>query len=106
MKPAFLRACHSPWRFIPQNVLVILRGLTLAYLTAVGIMAINYKLSLESEFSGWRHLFDFAVVSFVLVFVYHLITFVRCPTYSMFRCGSLLTTFEVVDIHPSVPPQP
>ena len=75
-QPAFLRASHSPWRFIPQNILVILRGLVLAYLTASGIMTIDYKLKEASDFSNWRHFFDFALVTFALVFLYHLITFV------------------------------
>lgn len=79
-KPAFLRASHSPWRFIPQNVLVILRGITLAWLLAGGIMAAKYKLTQESELTNWRHLFDFAVVSFMMAFVYHLITFVSAAT--------------------------
>lgn len=52
LQPAFLRACHSPWRFIPQNILVIIRGIILAYLTAVGVMAAKYKLGVESEFTN------------------------------------------------------
>lgn len=48
----------------------------LAIILAIGIMVANYKLSEESEFSNWRHLFDFAIVSFIFVFVYNLITFV------------------------------
>lgn len=73
--PAFLRASHSPWRFIPQNILVILRGLILAYLVALGIMGTHYKLGLESEHPVWRFLFDFSVISYVLVSLYHIITF-------------------------------
>ncbi|KAI9148134.1 hypothetical protein HJFPF1_11958 [Paramyrothecium foliicola] len=73
--PAFLRASHSPWRFIPQNILVILRGTILAYLTAVGVMTAHYKLTQESDYTNWRHLFDFGIVSFGLVIVYHVITF-------------------------------
>ncbi|CAI6092887.1 unnamed protein product [Clonostachys chloroleuca] len=73
--PAFLRASHSPWRIIPQNVLVILRGFVLAYLSAVTVMVANDKLITESEFTNWRHFFDFAIVSFFLVLVYHIITF-------------------------------
>lgn len=75
-QPAFLRACHSPWRFIPQNVLVILRGIVLASIVATGVMVTHYKLSEESELTNWRHLFDFSIVSFIMVFLYHLITFV------------------------------
>ncbi|KAH8675096.1 hypothetical protein BGZ61DRAFT_361294 [Ilyonectria robusta] len=73
--PAFLRACHSPWRFIPQNILVILRGIVLAFIVATGVMVTHYKLSEESELTNWRHFFDFSIVSFIMVFLYHLITF-------------------------------
>lgn len=75
-QPAFLRASHSPWHIIPQNILVILRGIVLAYLIGLGIMGADYKLGLESEFTNWRFLFDFSVISYVLVTLYHLITFV------------------------------
>ncbi|KAM5342027.1 hypothetical protein ACJ41O_015058 [Fusarium nematophilum] len=78
--PAFLRACHSPWRFIPQNILVILRGLLLVVTTAMGIMVLNYQLSEPSDFSKWRLLFDFADVCFFFVFLYQLITF--CWTFT------------------------
>ncbi|KAH7127467.1 hypothetical protein EDB81DRAFT_662623 [Dactylonectria macrodidyma] len=73
--PAFLRACHSPWRFIPQNILVIIRGVLLAIIVAIGVMIAHYKVHEESEFTSWRHLFDFSILSFVTVFLYHLITF-------------------------------
>ncbi|KAF7552657.1 hypothetical protein G7Z17_g4184 [Cylindrodendrum hubeiense] len=73
--PAFLRACHSPWRFIPQNALVLLRGILLAFIVATGVMITHSKLHEDSEYTNWRHLFDFAIVSFILVFLYHLITF-------------------------------
>ncbi|KAF5017212.1 hypothetical protein F66182_10882, partial [Fusarium sp. NRRL 66182] len=62
--PAFLRASHSPWHFIPQNVLVILRGLVLAFIFAMGILVLNYELNEKSEFSKWRIVFDFANFSF------------------------------------------
>ena len=52
LQPAFLRASHSPWRFIPQNVLVILRGITLGYLVASGIMLVKYKLGLDSDLTN------------------------------------------------------
>ncbi|KAH7310560.1 hypothetical protein B0I35DRAFT_439284 [Stachybotrys elegans] len=73
--PAFLRASHSPWRCIPQNVLVVLRGIILAYLMATAVTGTDYKLSLESGYTNWRYLFDFSVVSFLFVLVYHAITF-------------------------------
>ncbi|KAI8667657.1 hypothetical protein NCS55_00788000 [Fusarium keratoplasticum] len=73
--PAFLRACHSPWRFIPQNVLVILRGLALAALLAMGIVILDYEINEPSDFSDWRIVFDFANISFFFAFLYQLIAF-------------------------------
>ncbi|KAF9770335.1 hypothetical protein IL306_012146 [Fusarium sp. DS 682] len=73
--PAFLRASHSPWSFIPQNVLVILRGIVLSLVTAVVILVLNYELREQSEFSNWRLVFDFANISLFFVFLYQLKTF-------------------------------
>ncbi|KAF4449566.1 hypothetical protein F53441_7132 [Fusarium austroafricanum] len=78
--PAFLRACHSPWSFIPQNVLVILRGIVLALVTAVVILVLNFELHEQSQFSNWRIIFDFANISLFLVFLYQLKTF--CWTFT------------------------
>ncbi|KAF4459930.1 hypothetical protein FALBO_13311 [Fusarium albosuccineum] len=73
--PAFLRACHSPWRFIPQNVLVIIRGFIMAFLIAMGILILNFELNEPSKFSKWRIVFDFGNISFLFVFLYHLTAF-------------------------------
>ncbi|KAH7241500.1 hypothetical protein BKA59DRAFT_545933 [Fusarium tricinctum] len=73
--PAFLRACHSPWSFIPQNVLVILRGIVLALVTAVGILVLNFEFHEHTEYSKWRIIFDFANLSLFFVFLYELKTF-------------------------------
>ncbi|KAK7419690.1 hypothetical protein QQZ08_010777 [Neonectria magnoliae] len=73
--PAFLRASHSPWSFIPQNVLVVLRGIMLAFIVGTGAMVAHYKLNEESEYTNWRHIFDYSIISFFLVFLYHLIAF-------------------------------
>ncbi|POR33502.1 Uncharacterized protein TPAR_06280, partial [Tolypocladium paradoxum] len=78
--PVFLRASHSPWRCIPQDVLVILRGIVLAYLTATSAMIAHYKLTEESDKPLAHHLFDFSLISQVLVFVYHLVAF--CWTFT------------------------
>ena len=75
-QPAFLRACHSPWSRIPQNVLVIIRGLLLTFLIAVGILIFNFELHEHSEFSNWRIIFDFANISFFFIVLYQLLTFV------------------------------
>ena len=66
-------------------------------------MAINYKLALESEYTNWRYLFDFAVVSLGLVFVYHLITFVS-KRYKSTWNHAANSRSAVVDIHPPVSP--
>ncbi|KAK5996770.1 hypothetical protein PT974_02112 [Cladobotryum mycophilum] len=73
--PAFLRASHSPWSFIPQNVLVILRGTILVYLIATAVMIADYKFTEEIEYSQWGFFFDFALISAFLVLIYHLVTF-------------------------------
>ena len=78
LQPVFLRACHSPWKFIAQNHLVILRALTLAYLVATSAMIGHYKINVEvSETTKFKHLFSFTMICHVLVFFYHLITWVR-----------------------------
>lgn len=91
VQPAFLRASHSPWRFIPQNILVILRGTVLAYLLASAIMGADYKLSLNSDYTNWRVFFDFAIVSFVLTFIYHVITFVSFLSTRLLVCNADLS---------------
>ncbi|PHH92910.1 hypothetical protein CDD83_3741 [Cordyceps sp. RAO-2017] len=78
--PAFLRVSHSPWGFIPQNVLVALRGIVLAYLTATAFMIGHHKLTEESEVGQIRHLFDFGLISYGMVTLYHLMTF--CWTFT------------------------
>ncbi|KAJ3948620.1 uncharacterized protein N0V96_002879 [Colletotrichum fioriniae] len=70
--PAFLRACHSPWRSFSQNHLCWVRGGIVAYLTAVGATVLDYKLRKEeSPYSDWRVVFDFSVVTFSLLLAYH-----------------------------------
>ncbi|KAH8130553.1 hypothetical protein FP744_10003857 [Trichoderma asperellum] len=78
--PVFLRASHSPWFCIPQNVLVFFRGLILAYLVATGCLILNYELTEDTTLSNYRLFFDFAIISFVLVLLYYIITF--CWTFT------------------------
>ncbi|RFU77251.1 hypothetical protein TARUN_4974 [Trichoderma arundinaceum] len=73
--PVFLRASHSPWGFIPQNVLVFFRGVILAYLVATAVMVLNYKLTEDTTLSNWRLFYDFALISGALVLLYYIITF-------------------------------
>ncbi|KAL7944189.1 hypothetical protein V8C42DRAFT_358426 [Trichoderma barbatum] len=72
--PVFLRASHSPWCFIPQNVLVFFRGLILAYLVATAILVLNYETTDTTE-TNYRLFFDFAIISGALVLLYFIITF-------------------------------
>ncbi|KAK1995661.1 hypothetical protein LX36DRAFT_724860 [Colletotrichum falcatum] len=71
--PAFLRACHSPWRCFSQSLLCWVRGGVVAYLTAVGAMVLDYKLRQDSPYSNWRVVFDFSVVTFSLLLAYHVL---------------------------------
>ncbi|KAF6843139.1 hypothetical protein CMUS01_02419 [Colletotrichum musicola] len=71
--PSFLRACHSSWRCLPQNVICWIRGGVVAYLIAAGVMILDYKLREESPYSNWRILFDFSIVTWSLLLIYHLV---------------------------------
>ncbi|KAJ6781661.1 hypothetical protein PWT90_01411 [Aphanocladium album] len=73
--PPFLRASHSPWNWIPQRLLVKLRGLVVAYLTGTGIMTAYYKLTEFTDHPKWYLLFHFGVLSFILSHFWHLVTF-------------------------------
>ncbi|KAL6880809.1 hypothetical protein J3F83DRAFT_710679 [Trichoderma novae-zelandiae] len=43
--PVFLRVSHSPWFLIPQNVLSLVRGFILAYLSVAAVLILNYELT-------------------------------------------------------------
>ncbi|PTB57080.1 hypothetical protein M431DRAFT_139953 [Trichoderma harzianum CBS 226.95] len=74
--PVFLRASHSPWCFIPQNVLVFFRGLILAYLIAASILVLNYETTDAAPGeTNARLFFDFAIISGAMVLLYFIITF-------------------------------
>lgn len=75
-QPAFLRASHSPWNWIPQRLLVKLRGLVVAYLTGSGCMSLYYKLTEFTDHPKLYLLFHFGSLSFLITLIYHLITFV------------------------------
>ncbi|KAI0206550.1 hypothetical protein F4808DRAFT_123347 [Astrocystis sublimbata] len=70
--PITLRACHSPW--INQKLLFAIRSILTSYLTSVAGVALKYKLGSEDDHSNWRIPFQFSTVSFVLQWIYHLIT--------------------------------
>lgn len=72
--PVFLRACHSPSQFLPQNRLVYVRGFVVAYLIASGIMLAFFKAREDhTDCSGWHNVFDFAIVTFSLLVTYSLV---------------------------------
>ncbi|OIW28231.1 hypothetical protein CONLIGDRAFT_681207 [Coniochaeta ligniaria NRRL 30616] len=73
--PTFLRVCHSPWTWISQATLIQSRGLIVAYLTALWPILINLNLRLEDGHSRWSLAFDFSVLSYLLLWIYHVIVF-------------------------------
>ncbi|KAK3935571.1 hypothetical protein QBC46DRAFT_358152 [Diplogelasinospora grovesii] len=74
--PIFLRVCHSPWPCITQTVLVYLRAFVVAYLTALGIMLLDYNLDgQEDAHTAWSIVFQFPTLAFVLLWIYHIIAF-------------------------------
>ncbi|KAK4189435.1 hypothetical protein QBC35DRAFT_545788 [Podospora australis] len=82
--PIFLRACHSPWPFVSQTALVYLRGVVFSYLTALAGMLLWYKFKYEypkDEKTSWAILFGFATFAYVLLWLYHLVTFVWSLTH-------------------------
>ncbi|KAH6678777.1 hypothetical protein F5X68DRAFT_245184 [Plectosphaerella plurivora] len=73
--PSFLRACHSPWRWLDQKALCWIRGSILVYLIAVGILIIDFKVETKSDFSDWRIVFQYDFITFGLVLSYHAVVF-------------------------------
>lgn len=78
VKPIFLRAAHSPWRPLNQNILGYIRAVVLAYLVATAGMLLNYKIKhREDEHTNWRIPFQFSTVTWVLLIIYHILVTVR-----------------------------
>lgn len=73
-QPIYLRACHSPWSLISQNVLAFIRLVFAGYLSTVLGFAVKYKLEQVDEHTKWRIPFQFSTVSFVLLWAYHNLT--------------------------------
>ena len=98
--PIFLRACHSPWPWLGQSGLVYIRGLILAYLTALSGMLLDYKIKYEygedEEKTAWCTLFEFSTVAFVLLWLYHFIVFVSPFSCSPVAMG-ISKTFSFLD---------
>ena len=49
-------------------------------------MVTDYKLTQDSDYTNWRHVFDFAIISFIMTFVYHAITFVSSSDSGAWSC--------------------
>ncbi|KAM0321570.1 hypothetical protein ACHAQA_010060 [Verticillium albo-atrum] len=59
-----------------HNALFYVRGFLLAYLVAISVMIIDYKVEQEeSRFSDWRIIFELEIISFGLLLVYHALVF-------------------------------
>ncbi len=73
--PILLRVCHSPWLFLGQKSLMIVRGLLAVYMTTV----LALDLTFEIVYAGRGRLSPFFVsnVSYVIQIIYYWISFVR-----------------------------
>ena len=76
--PIFLRVCHSPWYFLGQRALLLLRGLIATYMTAVLAVAIDYERREATH--GELFIFKAGPISFVVQIIYYWITTVSCSS--------------------------
>ena len=92
--PIFLRVCHSPWYFLSQKPLLVLRVLIAAFMTAVLSLTINFELSrtLYSKI----FVFDAGFISFVAQVIYYWISSVSCRSPTKNISASRLT-FQDLD---------
>ncbi|KAI1365518.1 hypothetical protein F5Y08DRAFT_338629 [Xylaria arbuscula] len=86
--PITLRACHSPWQIINQKLLFSIRLALTSYLTSVAGVALKYKLQTEDDHSAGRIPFEFSTVSFVLLWIYHLLTSTWTGSHTFQRSNS------------------
>lgn len=75
MQPIFLRACHSPWKWLNQNLLCYARGGVLVYLVVVFGMSSHFKLDRDDDHSAWRFLFQFSSITWAMILAYHVMVF-------------------------------
>ena len=85
--PIFLRVCHSPWYFLGQRALLLLRGLIATYMTAVLAVAIDYERREATH--GQRFVYKAGPISFVVQIIYYWISTVSCWFTSIPSCYSL-----------------
>ncbi len=72
----FLCVCHSPWPFLHQTGLLIVRGALAVYLTAV--LALSVVKDCEGPYARFLA-FDARYLSFATQVIYYWITAVRLP---------------------------
>lgn len=69
----FLRACHSSWPWLSQNTLSYIRGSIVVYLAIV--MGLLFHLKVENQPNPAAIAFQFSTVSFIMLYLYHLLVF-------------------------------
>ncbi|KAG0649618.1 hypothetical protein D0Z07_4049 [Hyphodiscus hymeniophilus] len=72
--PIFLRVCHSPWLFIGQKMLVMIRGVTTTYLLVSFLMVLQYDLRINQH--GWLTAFELPNVVYMLQIIYNMLAFI------------------------------
>lgn len=69
--PIFSRTCHSPWAFLHQPQLAILRALVTTYLAASVGLTVSYQF--HHQHLGWEMAFDFPNIALLLQLIYSII---------------------------------
>lgn len=70
-----LRVCHSPWHFLNQRDLTIVRGFLALYMSLA--IALNVFVEITCKKSGQFFVFRAENVSYFIQLNYHLLSFVR-----------------------------
>lgn len=78
----FLRVCHSPWVFISDRSLVIVRGLISCYLTAIFAADVDFEV-IDAK-RGKLFFFMMGTGSLSIQIAYYWVTFVSKIDYHLF----------------------
>ena len=70
--PVFLRVCHSPWYFLDQKSLLLLRGLLAIYM--ITVLAFSIEYSIKHNHHEEQFVFNASHISFFVQTVYYWIT--------------------------------
>lgn len=73
--PIFVRVCHSPWNFLNQKGLLLVRGVLAVYLTVVLVLSILHDCDVSPNEPMF--IFDARTISFSIQPIYYWITAVR-----------------------------